>query len=84
MINNATLVSFSDLLFHATRNGYDWNQAHGILVPDEYAQLIPNHGVYEVTREEVIQDWIEGDCRKIVLSFMVENNLESMYTYYDK
>lgn len=84
MIQNVTLVSFSDLLTYATTLGFDWNEAHRILVPDEYAQLIPNHGVYEVSREEVVEEWIEGDCRKIVLGFMQYHSLESMYTYYDK
>jgi hypothetical protein len=84
MIRNATLVSFSDLLTYATQKGFGWNEAHGILVPDEYAQLIPNHGVNEVTREEVVKEWVEGDCREIVWGYMSENGLTSMHVYYDK
>lgn len=54
MVKKVTLVEFSDTLFSAQKVGFNWNQAHDILVKDEI------YPMYECnTRDYYISDFDE-------------------------
>jgi hypothetical protein len=69
------LFEFSDLLHYARKLGYDWNQAHDILVKDGVCPM------YECNKRELYlgegpaYGWTEDSC-KIVDGFLKENEIE--------
>lgn len=83
-MRKTTLVHFEDLLLHAEKIGYGWNESHEILVKDGippldelremeyYLEDLKKTGKWTVTDR-----WSE-DSRKIVISFMEVNALEEM------
>ena len=84
MKRNVNLVPWTDLLSYATTIGYDWNQAHKILVDDEVPPM------YEVkVRDYTLEDMGDGtkgkdaygwseDSIKIVKGFMETEKITEM------
>lgn len=73
MEKGVNLCDFGDILSHAERLGYGWNQAHAIL--DNY---YPYHGEYYVCLAKVEQDENE-DAKKILVSYFERHQIEDFY-----
>lgn len=73
-MKKVNLASFGDILHHATSMGYNWNQAHDILVKDGVPPM------YECsTRDyylEELDECLSGESLEIVKSFMKDNNVD--------
>lgn len=75
MEKGVNLCDFGDILSHATSIGYNWNQAHNILVD---ADLCAMYGTQHVYKEET--QYIEDeDARKIIESYFEKEQVEDFY-----
>lgn len=68
------VCDFGDILGYATRIGYDWNQAHEILVDAGYCAM---YGAQDVYKSEITEDECpDEDARKILLGFFEVNKVK--------
>lgn len=70
------LFDWSDLLHYAETIGYDWNQAHDILVKDEVPPMYESRTRELNLGEGHYYAWSEDTC-KIVDGFLESSGLKS-------
>lgn len=74
MRKNVTLIDFGDLLHYASSIGFNWNQAHEILVNDEVPPMYESNSTDLYPGVGNDYGWSE-DSIKIVEGFLKDKNL---------
>lgn len=83
MTENTTIVNFTDLLGFATTIGYDWNQAHNILV--DAIQIFPEHNWHRnFEADELEEEGFPEDAKKIIGAFMEKHQLTWFHLCMDR
>lgn len=73
-MKKTNVCDFGDILHCATKLGYNWNQAHEILVDNDYCAM---YGAQMVYKNDITEEGCPNiDARKILLAFFEEEQVD--------